>query len=131
VREILENSMGRLVGAFQRLAEVLFDCTPAATTMRRRKNIFQNLTEGQTLWWAATDKGYEDLLTPAEMADLLHLFQQRHLLAHCEGVVDQDYITKSRDATYAAGQRLVIREEAVNRLAELVTKLAEEMRKLV
>lgn len=76
-------------------------------------------------------QGYEDLLTPAEMADLLRLFQQRHLLAHCEGIVDQDYITKSGDATYAAGQRLVIREEAVNRLAELVTKLAEEMRKLV
>lgn len=45
---ILENSMGRSVGAFQRLAEVLFDRTPAATTMRRRKNVFQNLAEGQT-----------------------------------------------------------------------------------
>lgn len=64
------------------------------------------------------------------MADLLRLFQQLHLLAHCEGIGDQDYITIA-DATYAAGQRLVIREEAVNRLAELVTKLAEEMRKLV
>ena len=65
------------------------------------------------------------------MADLLRLFQQRHLLAHCEGIVDQDYIIKSGDTTYAVGQRLVIRDEAVSRLAELVTKLTEEMRKLV
>ena len=130
-QEILENSMGRMVGAFQRLAEALFDRTPAATTTRRRKNVFQNLTEGSALWRAATGKGYEDLLTLAEMADLVRLFQQRHKLAHSEGIVDQDYIIKSGDTTYAVGQRLVIRDGAVSRLAELVTKLTEEMRKLV
>ncbi len=130
-REILENSMGRMVGAFQRIAEALFDRTPAATTTRRRKNVFQILTEGSALWRAATGKGYEDLLTPVEMADLVRLFQQRHLLAHCEGIVDQDYIIKSGDTTYAVGQRLVIREGAVSHLAELVTRLTEEMRKLV
>lgn len=58
-------------------------------------------------------------------------YQQRHLLAHCEGIVDQDYIIKSGDTTYAVGQRLVIRDGAVSRLAELVTKLVEELRKLV
>ena len=130
-REILENSMGRIVGAFQRIAESLFDRTPATTTTRRRKNVFQSLTEGSALWRAATGKGYEDLLTPAEMADLLRLFQQRHKLAHCEGIVDQDYIIKSGDTTYAVGQRLVIRDGSVSRLAELVTKLVEEVRKLV
>jgi uncharacterized Zn finger protein (UPF0148 family) len=130
-REILENSMGRLVGAFQRLAEVLFERTPAAIAIRRRKNVFQNLTEGSALWRVATSKGYEDFLTPSEMNALIRLFQQRHLLAHCEGIVDQDYLTKSGDTTYAVGQRLVIREEAVSHLAELITKLAEEMRKLV
>jgi hypothetical protein len=130
-REILENSMGRIVGAFQRIAEALFDRTPSATTTRRRRNVFQNLTEGSVLWREATGKGYEDLLTPSEMADLLRLFQQRHLLAHCEGIVDQDYIIKSVDTTYAVGQRLVIRDRAVSRLGELVTKLTEEMRKLI
>jgi len=130
-REILENSMGRLVGAFQRLAEVLFDRTPVATTTRHRKNVFQNLTEGSALWRAATGKGYEDLLTPAEIADLVRLFQQRHKLAHSEGIVDQDYIIKSGDTTYTVGQRLVIREGAISHLAELVVKLTEELRKLV
>ncbi len=130
-REILENSMGRLVGAFQRMAEALFDRSSATTTMQRRRNVFQNLTEGSALWRAATSKGYEDLLTPAEMTDLSRLFQQRHLLAHREGIVDQDYIIRSGDTTYIVGQRLVIRDGAVTRLAELVTKLTEEMRKLV
>ena len=130
-REILENSIGRMIGAFQRIAESLFDRTPAAKTTRCRRNVFQNVTEGSTLWRAATGKGYEELLTPSEMDDLLRLFQQRHLLAHCEGIVDQNYIIKSGDTTYAVGQRLVIQDGAVSRLAELVTKLTEEMRKLV
>jgi hypothetical protein len=61
----------------------------------------------------------------------VRLFQQRHKLAHTEGIVDQDYIVKSGDTTYAVGQRLVIREGAVSRLAELVTKLTGEMMKLI
>lgn len=128
VQGILESSMGRIVGAFQRVAEVFFDRTPAAKAMRTRKNVFQNLTDGSALWHKATGKRYEDFLTLAEMADLLRLFQQRHLLAHCEGIVDQEYITKSGDTTYASGQRLVIRDVAVSRLAELVTKLVEALR---
>ncbi len=131
VREILENSIGRMVGAFQRLAEALFDHVPAATTTRRRKNVFQNIKEGSTLWRTATGKGYEDLLTIAEMDDLLLLFQQRHLLSHCEGIVDQSYIEKSGDITYAVGQRLVIQDGAVINLAEILVKLTGEMRKLV
>lgn len=130
-REILENSIGRMVGAFQRIAEALFDRTPAAATTRRRKNVFQNVNEGSNLWRIATGKGYEDLLTSLEIEDLLRLFQQRHLLAHCEGIVDQDYITKSVDTTYVVGQRLVIKGGDVSRLAELVSKLTDEMRKLV
>lgn len=129
-REILENSMGRIVGAFQRVAETLFDRTPGAATVRRRKNVFQNLAEGSALWRTATGKGYEDFLTSIEMADLLRLIQQRHLLAHREGIVDQDYINKSGDKTYAPGQRLVIQETAVIRAAYLVSKLTEELRKL-
>jgi hypothetical protein len=37
------------------------------------------------------------------MANLLRMFQQRHLLAHCEGIVDQEYITELGNTTYAAG----------------------------
>jgi hypothetical protein len=64
------------------------------------------------------------------MCDLLRLIQQRHLLAHSEGIVDQDYINKSGDKTYAVGQRLVIQETTVVRTAYLVSKLVEELRKL-
>jgi hypothetical protein len=130
-REILENSMGRIIGAFQRVVETLFDRTPGAATTRRRRNVFQNLPESSALWRTATGKGYEDLLTSIEMADLLRLIQQRHLLSHSEGIIDQDYVNKSGDKTYAVGQRLVIQETTIIRAAYLVSKLVAELKKLV
>jgi hypothetical protein len=131
VRQILENNMVRIVGAFQRAAEGLFDRAPGAGSIPRRKNVFQSLAEGSALWREATGMGYDNLLTAAEMAELLRFFQQRHLLAHCEGMVDQDYINRSGDRTYSVGQRLVIREEAVERATDLASRLTTELKKLV
>jgi hypothetical protein len=129
IRQILENSMVRIVGAFQRTAEGLFDRLPSGGIIPRRRNAFQSLAEGSTLWRQATGKGYDDLLSAAEISDLSRFFQQRHLLAHREGMVDQDYINRSGDQTYSVGQRLVVREEAVSRAIDLVSQLIDELRK--
>ena len=125
VRQILENGLVKLVASFQRFAEATFHSLSNASSFKVRKNLFQNLGESTALWRNATGKGYEDLLTPSEMADLSLYFQQRHILAHREGVADQDYIDKSGDRSYSVGQKLVIKESALLRLAELVKKLAE------
>jgi hypothetical protein len=131
LRQSLENSLERLVGAFQQLSEALFEKSPKAASIKRRKNVFQNLAESSDLWHQATGKRYEDFLSTLEMQDLTWLFQQRHLIAHRDGIVDQEYINKSGDPTYSVGQRIIIRESAVLRLADLVSTLAGELRKLV
>jgi hypothetical protein len=106
VRQILENGLVKLVAAFQRLAEVLFAKLPNTSAHRPRKNLFQNLPESSAHWRSATGKGYEDVLPVADYRELLVFFQQRHLLAHKEGLVDDDYVRKSGDTTYKAGQKL-------------------------
>jgi hypothetical protein len=131
VRLLLENSLGTLTGAFQRVAEALFASLPNAGSFKLRKNVFQSLTESSTLWRNATGKGYDNLLFPSELTDLECLFQKRHVVTHCNGIVDQDYIEKSGDKTYTVGQRLVIDEVTVLRLVELTSKLAAELKKLV
>lgn len=50
-------------------------------------------------------------------------YQQRHLLAHQQGIVDNDYVTRSGDATYEVGQRLLIKESAALKFADLVERL--------
>jgi len=131
VRLTLEDSLARLVGVFQRIAEALFEQLPNSADLKRRRNVFQNLSESSTLWKSATGKGYDDILTPDELNELECLFQKRHLIAHCDGIVDQAYIDKSGNTTYAVGQRIVIQESDVLRLGALIEKLAGTLQDLV
>lgn len=121
-RLLIENGLQNAVTAFQRYAEALYARHPAPS--RPRRNAFQNLSEGSDLWQAAFGKPYSDYLTAAELDALTRAFQQRHLLAHTQGVVDQDYITRSGDTTYRSGQRLVVRETTVRECLNLIDKLA-------
>jgi len=125
VRQILENSLQRLVGGFQRLMEALFDKLPQAARIQPRRNVFQNLRESSDLWEKAGLKRYENLLTEEELRDLNRLFQQRHLCAHRDGIVDQAYLDKSQDTSYTAGQRVVVKPASVHRLGDLVEKIGE------
>ncbi|MGY8635339.1 hypothetical protein RAD15_22945 [Bradyrhizobium sp. 14AA] len=118
---LIENSIVQSVMAFQRFAEAMWSRIPNVAPARR--NVFQNLTEGSTLWQSAVGKGYDGYLTPPELTALVRYFQQRHLLAHREGLVDEDYLTRSGDTAYRLGQRLVIREAAAGECVALVRKL--------
>jgi hypothetical protein len=111
VRLVIENGLQNVVTAFQRYAEKLYEKCPAHAKARR--NAFQNIAEGSDLWKEAVGKGYGGYLSANALAELTRLFQQRHLLAHTLGVVDQDYVTRSGDTAYRVGQRVVIREAAV------------------
>lgn len=57
------------------------------------------------------------------MTQLRVYYQQRHLLAHQQGIVDNDYVTRSGDTTYEVGQRLLIKESAALKFADLVDRL--------
>ncbi|MDP9357502.1 MAG: hypothetical protein M3R02_19885 [Chloroflexota bacterium] len=127
-RHLIEAQIGNLVMAFQRFAEASFPRLPGYAKPPRR-NAFQNLAEGEQLWAGAGGTGYSGILSAGELAQLQRLFQQRHLLAHREGIVDAEYLTKSGDQTYAVGQRLVVREAAVLRLSELLEKLVAGLRR--
>lgn len=123
-RTLLEKSMQDTVMSFQRLSEQLYETRSGKAA---RRNAFQNLDEGSKLWKAEIGVGYLQLLDAAAMTKLRIYFQQRHLLAHQQGIVDADYITRSTDTNYVVGQRLVIREPTVTEFADLVEKLGLEL----
>lgn len=121
-RLLIEDSLQRIVTAFQRYAEALFARLPAPPKARR--NVFQNLTEGSAPWLQAFGNGYDAHLDAGDLATLNRYFHQRHLLAHRDGSVDADYISRTGDTSYREGQRLVIRESAVRDALTLVERLA-------
>jgi len=122
-RLIIENGLQNAITAFQRYAEVLY-ATRYPSLPAPRRNAFQNLKEGSTLWHTASGKQYSNYVTTAELEALTRYFQQRHLLAHRAGLVDADYIERSGDTSYREGQRLVVREESVRECLTLIEKLA-------
>ncbi len=124
-RLLVENSLQNAVTAFQRYAEILYAHFPSMPTPRR--NAFQSLREGSELWLSASGKSYAAYLRDDELHFLVRLFQQRHLLAHTQGVIDDDYVIRTGDATYQVGQRVVIREAAVRDCLAIIEKLIAGM----
>ncbi len=121
VRLIVESGPQNAVTAFQWCVEALFPGLPSA--QRARRKAFQNLAEIDLLWQAATRKTCSRHLTAARLTDLQRAFQQRHLLVHTQSLVDQDYITKSGDTRYKAGQRTAVRADTVWEALALIEKL--------
>ncbi|MEC8813489.1 MAG: hypothetical protein VXY23_19405 [Pseudomonadota bacterium] len=130
IRHIYENGLVKIVSAFQRFAEACFKRLSNAASFKVRKNLFQNLKESDELWRAATGTGYTELLDLEEYSCLSLYFQQRHLLAHLDGIVDQAYIDKSGDNRFSVGQRLVVSEAGVSDLADITSKLCLELKRL-
>lgn len=127
-RLMLEENMGKLVASFQRFAEATFETLPNAGDFTPRRNLFQNLAQSSDLWEQVIGLRYEALVTPNEWGQLQRYFQQRHILAHKDGIVDEEYRQKTGDRQYQSGQRLVIRESDVMRFTDLVEHLATKLR---
>ena len=124
VRHLLEEGLCKVVACFQKYAEVSFAEWPDAGAFRVRPNLFQSLSESDRLWRSATTVGYKDILTDAEYQRLVTYFQQRHVLEHQDGFVDQVYIDRSLDRRFNVGQRLVVTEDSVLNLVAIIEKLA-------
>lgn len=129
VRQILENAVSSLVSSFEHYAEARFKAQPGTAGIKIRGNAFQNLDRASALFKKIINVGFDDILGSSDYADLALMFQRRHVLTHCNGIVDQQYIDKSGDTAYTVGQRLVIDDEAVLRLADQIRTLAEGLEK--
>lgn len=94
VRMFLEKAIQDTGMSFQRLNEQLYQhhCGKIA-----RRSAFQKLDAGSDLWKEEVGHRYIDLFGQTKLDQLRVYLQQRHLLAHQLGIVDQDYIDRSGD----------------------------------
>ncbi len=124
IRQILENSLCKIVAYFHKYAESCFSKLANSGQFTLRRNIFQRLEESNTIWQSATSKGYTEILSDSEYQKLNMFFQQRHLLEHQDGIVDQEYIERAKDCRFAKGQRLIVSDSSVSELAAIIKKLS-------
>ena len=124
---MIETGLSDGVVAFQRFCELTYK-NNVQQDKKIKFNAFQNLEVGADYWKELIGESYKNWLTDSEFRDLTVSFQKRHLLAHCEGIVDDKYISKSGDSSYRLGQRIVVKESDVLRLVGLITKIVNEIR---
>lgn len=129
IRSLIESGLSDGVVAFQRFSELTYK-NINRDDEKIKFNAFQNLEIGSDYWVKIFNESYKDWLSKEEYIRINILFQQRHLLAHCEGIVDENYIAKSRDKTYKIGQRIVVKESDISELVRLIKKLVFRIREL-
>jgi uncharacterized Zn finger protein (UPF0148 family) len=62
--------------------------------------------------------------TDGDREFLLRMFARRHLFAHCGGVVDQEYLDRTRDSSVALHELVGVSSNEVARMIELTRRLA-------
>jgi len=127
-RSMIEGTLGDIVSAFQKYVEELF--RSIARDKKVRVNDFQIIEKGSELFRAATQKGYDTWLSKDELEEINRLFQQRHIIEHNNGMIDEKYIQKSGDTSYKIGQRVIVRREHAERLLLLVRMLSSGLKEL-
>lgn len=126
-RKMLESSIGDMVSAFQEFACSKYEELSGNVV---RVNDFQMVGKGSSYFEDETGKPYSYWLSSAELNFMKLMFQRRHLIEHCNGMVDQKYLDHTNDNNYTIGQRIVIKEQDAKGLLEVLRKLGAGLVKL-
>ena len=127
IRTLIETIPNDLVTAIQCLSEDIYSKLPNSQGFR--KNTFQRIDDSILLWSEAIGESHNTWLTPEELSKLRKYYQQRHLLAHKNGIVDEEYLRKSKDDNYNIGQRIIIDKYEVIEFTNIIKKLGNEILK--
>lgn len=130
VRTLIETIPNDLIEAIQCLSEEIYDKLPNKREIRDN-NVFQRIDESSELWKEATNSSYEDWLTSEEYEKMKKYYQQRHLLTHKNGIVDDRYIIKSNDVSYKVGERIVFNEANAKVFTNIIEKVGIEIKRLI
>lgn len=88
---------------------------------------FQNLAGARRKIRRDFGFDFADGLGDDDWGTACRIFQKRHLLAHKMGVVDAEYIQKTKDLTAVVGRRVVITEADVAKAIVIVEKLGQQL----
>jgi hypothetical protein len=128
-RHLLENALEDCVSAFDGWGRAV--CTTFASKavdpVKAAKVSFQNVGRARDALKGQFSFDADVVLGSATVAGLHRAFQKRHLLAHCMGVVDADYLRQTGDPTTQVGRRVTVLASEVEETAAGVRTWAEAL----
>jgi hypothetical protein len=127
VKAILVDSLGSAVACFDALGKKLRQQRPNILP-EKPKNLFQNIGALDKALATGTGNGTAARLGDVAFADLVRLFQVRHIYEHNLGVVDDEFVKKVPSHAHLKGRLYPLSKDDVERLVDLLDQLAASIR---
>ena len=124
---IVQDSLCGAIAAFDALGKKLRELQ-SNIFPKSPRNLFQNYRALDECLINGTGKSIAERIGKDGASDLLKLFQVRHILEHNLGVVDKDFIRYVPSCQQLLGRKYILEQKDVERLLELIEKLAESIR---
>jgi hypothetical protein len=123
-RELADHLIGdaleNVVSAFDGFGREI--CERAGTEIR-----FQNLPGARKNVQSAFGFDFADTLEVGQWEIACQVFQKRHLIAHRMGVVDEDYVQKTNDASAIPGRKVRISHDEVESATAITNALGHRL----
>ena len=126
-KAILTDALASAVAAFDALGKTLRRASPDTFPIKP-KNLFQNLEALDGALVANTGSGLTARLGNDGHANLVRLFQIRHVYQHNLGVIDDDFVMRVPSYAHLKGHLCPISREDVESAIELLGKLGHSLR---
>ncbi len=91
------------------------------------KNLFQNLFVLSESLHSIFKKKINDLVGEDNYFSLIYMFQLRHIWIHNSGVVDDEFIRKTKSKDTQLGRKLVPEKEEIEKLIDIIGELSERI----
>lgn len=126
---LIENALEDCVSAFDGFGRELCRISKdrSADPNKVDRASFQNLAAAKLLVSETFGINLSADLTVDEWQSAVRGFQKRHLYAHRMGVVDDDYIKKTRDAQAVIGRKVTLRADEVRTLVGIMRRVARSL----
>lgn len=119
-RSILEHCISEVVSCFQKFAETILK---TFTQDSIRVNDFQIIKKGNELYERYTGHSYINYISEEELNFLDLMFKRRHLLEHNMGIIDNKYLSETKDPSAKIGQRIVVNKQDISKFIDIIERL--------
>ena len=126
---LVQNALEDCVSAFDGFARELcrVHAEESSDTPKAEKVPFQNLEVAKEKLNGLFTLDLAAGVTHEEWKAAVRGFQKRHLVAHKMGVVDNEYVRKTRDVEAVVGHKVSVATDEVRELLRVIAKLARHL----
>lgn len=123
--DIREDLLHDLVSYFQVFAFDIYNKLKTPNDKSVPSTLFQRTRDGSDAFKAITSYGYKDIISQKEMEFMYLEFEKRHCYEHRGGIIDEEYIKKTKDTNYQIGNKLQIHSDEISTLCGILEKLSK------